>query len=140
MVIEAHVSELGASFGDAGAGAENVGDEFVGCDIVFTFDLVEINGIIGKTEAGDAETLVVGGVIIERIIIATSIWYDIGDADDGVVVFEGGKGLKMEWEIVGCDSDGFIVGIVEIKIATEIGVFSLINGRCTHGISLIIFY
>lgn len=87
MIIEAHISEFDAGFGDTGASAENVGNELVRRDVVFVSDFVKIDGIIGEAEAGNAEALIIHRIVVERIIIAISVWYDVGDADDGVVIF-----------------------------------------------------
>lgn len=128
VIIEAHIGEFGAGFGDTGAGAENVGNELVRRDIIAALGFIKIDGIISEAKTGDAEPLIIHRVVVERVVIAIAIRDDIGDANDGMVVSESGEGLEMKRKIVGCDGDGLVVGIVEVEIATEISIFSLING------------
>lgn len=132
MLIEAHFGKFGASLGDAGTGAKNVGDELVGSDVVFAFDFVEIDGVASETEAGDTKALIVDGVVVEWVVVSTGIGYDIGDTDDSVMLGERGKSLEVERELVRCDSDSLVVGIIKVEIATKIGVFSLIDYGSAH--------
>lgn len=126
--IETHVGEFCAGFSDAGAITKNIGDELVGSNIILAGDFVKIDSVIRKAETSDTEAHIVYGIVVEGIILAICVWYNIGDADDGMMCGEVGKSSKVEGEVVGCDGNGFVIRIVEVEVATEVSIFSLIDG------------
>ena len=134
MPIETHIGEFFAGFGNAGAITEDIRDKFMRSDVIFAGDFVEVSGIIGKTKTSDAEPHIVYCIVVERIILAICVRYNIGDADDGMMTSKIGKSGEMEGEVVRRNGNSFVVRIVEVEVATEVGVFGLINDRCAHSI------
>lgn len=75
---EAKVAEVDAleesfNFGDVRAASKKPGEEFELSDVVFAIDVVMIDGVADKVEAGDAEAFFVDSVIKERVVLGCGL-------------------------------------------------------------------
>lgn len=101
------------NIGDGAALTKQPGDEFKLSEVVAAVGDGVIDGVVGEVEAGDAETVLVDGVVIERIGLAVR-GGDGGHTDNGKVGGEWRKVAEGEVVVTRSDNDFLTVGKFEV--------------------------
>ena len=102
-------------------------------NISFTFNFGTIDGVADKIEAGDAETVLVNGVVIERAGGAVIV-SDGCHADNSVMLVNRRLSAEGKRVITRSNHDLLMVGDLVIEIAPEISIFGLVSNCSTHGL------
>lgn len=97
-------------------------------------------------EASHAEAFFVDSIIKEweifGLILVEIVSRNIGDmsdAHDGVMSVEQAYFAEVKRKIMGNDNSFFAVGKIKVEIATEIMIFGMISGCCTHVLFFVLF-
>lgn len=101
------------NIGDGAALAKQPGDEFKLSEVVAAVGDGVIDGVAGEVEAGDAEAVLVDGVVIERIGLAVR-GGDGGHTDNGKVGGERRKVAEGKVVVTRSDDDFLTVGKFEV--------------------------
>ena len=99
--------------GDGAALTKQPGDEFKLSEVVAAVGDGVIDGVAGKIEAGDAEAVLVDGVVIEGVGLAVR-GGDGGHTDNGKVSGERRKVAEVQGEVARSDDDFLAVGKFEV--------------------------
>ena len=101
------------NIGDGAALTKQPGNEFKLGEVVAAVGDGVIDGVAGEVEAGDAETVLVDGVVIERVGLAVR-GGDGGHTDNGKVGGERRKVAEAQGEVTRGDNDFLTVGKFEV--------------------------
>ena len=130
-VGEVEVLEVNFDFGDGAALTKQPGDEFKLSEVVAAVGDGVIDGVAGEVEAGDAEAVLVDGVVIERVGLAVR-GGDGGHTDNGKVGGERRKVAEGEGGVTRSDDDFLTVGKFEVEIATKVSILGFVSDSCAH--------
>ena len=86
--------------------------------------------VADEIQPGDAQSLFVHCVVIQRIVIR-----DMRHADEGKMPLHYAHVAKFKPEISRRDGDRFAVGKLVVERAAEIKIFCFISCCCTHNFS-----
>lgn len=141
---EIHFVQESFGFFDGGTLAENPRDKFELSDVVLAVDMVVVDGVADEIETGDAQALLVDGVIEQRIVlrlasggVGRGVFGDVGDAGDGIVAVQDPGFTEVEREVAGNDDRLLAIGNFIVEIAPKIVIFGLVCGSCTHFLSFL---
>ena len=101
------------NIGDGAALTKQPGDEFKLSEVVAAVGDGVIDGVAREVEAGDAEAVLVDGVVIERVGL-TVRGSDGGYTDNGKVGGERRKVAEVQGEVTRGDDDFLAVGKSEV--------------------------
>lgn len=119
------------NIGDGAALTKQPGDEFKLSEVVAAIGDGVIDGVTGEVEAGDAEAVLVDGVVIERVGLAVR-GGDGGHTDNGKVGGEWRKVAEGKVVVTRSDDDFLTVGKFEVEIATKVSILGFVSDSCAH--------
>ena len=119
------------NIGDGAALAKQPRDEFKLSEVVAAVGDGVIDGVAWEVEAGDAETVLVDGVVIEGVGLAVK-GGDGGHTNNGKVGGERRKVAEGEGVVARGDDDFLTVGKFEVEIATKVSILGFVSDSCAH--------
>ncbi len=135
-IAEVHFCEESFSLINVSTLTKNPVKKFKLSNIVFTINMIIIDSIARKVEAGTPKAFLVDTVIEQRIVFR-----DAGDPDYCVVRIQIINFTKFEREVAWDNGDFLVVRDIIIKVASEVGVFCYISSRSAHvGFSCLVFF
>ena len=117
-----------AGLGQGGAAAQQPGDQFKLCDVVFTLSRRMVDRVAHKVQPRNAEALLIDSVVIQRVLPR-----HVGHADHGVFRAEIPHAAQGKRIGTRRDRDLVAVGKFIVQIAAKVEIFGFIRCSGTHG-------